>query len=57
MSFFLGVSSLAFNFSVENLCLIYNKSWNKSLDPIHIQNGVEAYPPQRIWSFGLKLGI
>ncbi|RGY95617.1 TonB-dependent receptor [Parabacteroides sp. AM58-2XD] len=54
---FLGVSSLAFNFSVENLCLIYNKSWNKSLDPIHIQNGVEAYPPQRIWSFGLKLGI
>lgn len=53
----LGVSSLSLNFSVENLCLLYNKSWNKKLDPIHIQNGVEAYPPQRIWSFGLKLGI
>lgn len=50
------LSRLSFNFTIENLGFIYNKSW-LDLDPQMIRNGAGGYPIQRTYSFGVKVGI
>ena len=48
------IDYLTINFSVENVGMVYYKSWSK-LDPEFLQN--EKYPPSRTFSLGLKFGI
>lgn len=50
------LSKLAFNFSIENLGMIYYKSW-LDLDPQMIRQNGAGYPIQRTYSFGVKIGI
>lgn len=52
----IGLSRLAFNFSIENLGMIYYNSWLK-LDPQMVRNGCKGYPIQRTYSLGVKIGI
>jgi hypothetical protein len=51
------LNSLSVDFSVENLGMIYYKSWFKEMDPIQVEGGGTAYPPSRTYSIGIKLGI
>lgn len=53
----LKLSNASVNFSVENAGFIYNKMWNKEVDPIMILAGATTYPPQTTFSWGVKLGI
>ena len=54
----LKLRSLSVNISGENLGMIYYKGWSKEFDPIQVeQNNLNTYPPSRIFSMGLKLGI
>ncbi len=50
------LSKLAFNLSIENLGMIYYKSWLK-LDPVMLDANGITYPPQRVYSLGIKVGI
>lgn len=52
-----GLSNAAINFSVENVGFVYRKQWNKSVDPLQIENGGNTYPPSRTFSFGIRVGI
>jgi len=49
--------SLSLSFSGENLGMVFNKSWLKEYDPIQIASGFQTYPPSRIFSIGLNVGI
>lgn len=59
------LNSASFNVSVENVGFIYNKMWNKEIDPQSIasgnanevRSGATAYPIQRTVSLGLRVGI
>ncbi|MCL3781848.1 SusC/RagA family TonB-linked outer membrane protein [Prolixibacteraceae bacterium JC049] len=50
------LASASLTFSVENAGFIYNKSWLK-FDPANLREGARSYPLQRVYSFGIKLGI
>lgn len=50
------LSKLSFNFSIENLGMIYYKSW-LDLDPQMIRQDGAGYPIQRTYSLGVKIGI
>ncbi|MEG1008063.1 MAG: TonB-dependent receptor, partial [Bacteroides sp.] len=52
----LGLSRLSFNLSIENLGMIYYKSW-LDLDPQMIRQNGNGYPIQRTYSLGVKIGI
>lgn len=52
----LRLNRLSFNFSIENLGFIYNKSW-LDLDPQVIRQSGNGYPIQRTYSLGVKIGI
>lgn len=49
--------SLSLSFSAENLGMVFNKSWLKEYDPIQIAKDFQTYPPSRIFSIGLNVGI
>ncbi|MCX6013449.1 MAG: hypothetical protein NTV30_08610, partial [Chloroflexi bacterium] len=51
-----NLSRLALDLSIENLGMIYYKSWLK-LDPVMLKQDGLTYPPQRIFSLGIKVGI
>ncbi len=53
----LRLRSLSLNISAENLGMVFNKSWLKEYDPIQIEEDFQTYPPSRIISMGLKIGI
>ena len=50
------LSNVSFNFSIENLGMIYYNSW-LDLDPQMIRQNAAGYPIQRTYSLGVKLGI
>ncbi len=50
------LSNISFNFSIENLGMIYYNSW-LNLDPQMIRQNAAGYPIQRTYSLGIKLGI
>lgn len=52
----IGLSRLAFNFSIENLGMIYYNSWLK-MDPQMLRQNGNGYPIQRTFSMGVKIGI
>lgn len=52
----MGLSNMSFNFSIENLGMIYYNSW-LDLDPQMIRQNASGYPIQRTYSFGVKIGI
>lgn len=53
----IGLSNIGINFSVENVGFVYRKQWNKSVDPLQIENDGQMYPPLRTYSFGVRVGI
>lgn len=53
----LKLRSLALSISGENLGFVYYKSWAKQYDPIQVEKDFQTYPPSRIFSMGLKVGI
>ncbi len=53
----LRLRSLSVNISGENLGMIYYKSWAKHYDPIQFEKNFATYPPSRIFSLGVKVGI
>ncbi|MGQ1786114.1 SusC/RagA family TonB-linked outer membrane protein [Saccharicrinis sp. GN24d3] len=53
----LRLRSLAVNISGENLGMVYFKSWANHFDPIQFEEDFGTYPPSRIFSFGVKVGI
>ncbi len=53
----LKLRSLSVILSGENLGFIYYKAWAKEYDPIQLENSIQTYPPSRIFSLGVKLGI
>ncbi len=52
-----GLNNVSFNLSVENAGFVYRKQWNKSVDPLQIENDAQMYPPLRTYSFGVRVGI
>lgn len=52
-----GLRNATFNLSIENAGFIYRKQWNKSVDPIQIEDDARTYPPVRTFSAGLRVGI
>ena len=52
----LKLSNADINLSIENLGMIYYKSWLK-LDPIHLRNNLHSYPIQRVFSLGINVTI
>ncbi|MCK5642999.1 MAG: hypothetical protein KAJ19_19485, partial [Gammaproteobacteria bacterium] len=50
------LSNASLNVSVENAGFIYNNSWLK-FDPANLREGAKTYPLQRVFSFGVKIGI
>lgn len=50
------IRNLSLNLSIENLGMIYYKSWLK-LDPQMLANGGNGYPIQRVYSLGVNLGF
>jgi TonB-linked SusC/RagA family outer membrane protein len=53
----LRLRSLAVSISGENLGFVYYKAWAKEYDPIQYEEDFQTYPPSRIFSMGLKIGI
>jgi TonB-linked SusC/RagA family outer membrane protein len=53
----LRLRSLAVSISGENLGFVYYKAWAKEYDPIQYEKDFQTYPPSRIFSMGLKIGI
>ncbi|MEQ9287661.1 MAG: SusC/RagA family TonB-linked outer membrane protein [Cyclobacteriaceae bacterium] len=52
-----GLRNVAVNFSVENAGFVFRKQWNKSVDPLQIEDDARTYPPQRTFSLGVRVGI
>ncbi|MCB4807839.1 TonB-dependent receptor [Tamlana sp. 62-3] len=53
----IGLRNLSINVSGENLGMVFNKSRIKEYDPIQIANDFLTYPPSRIFSLGVNVGI
>jgi hypothetical protein len=53
----LRLRSLAVSISGENLGFVYYKAWAKEYDPIQYEKDFQTYPPSRMFSMGLKIGI
>jgi len=53
----LKLRSLIVSVSGENLGMVYYKSWAKEYDPIQYEKDFQTYPPSRIFSLGIKVGI
>jgi TonB-linked SusC/RagA family outer membrane protein len=49
-------ADISFNFNIENVGFIYNKSW-LDMDPILLRRGVTGYPTSRVISFGANFGF
>ncbi len=53
----LKLRSASISISGENLGFVYYKAWAKEYDPIQYEENFSTYPPSRIFSLGLKVGI
>ena len=50
------LSYIKLNVSAENLGFVYNKL-RLPMDPVQVANGGNTYPVQRVFSFGVRLGL